>query len=135
VDTETEFSPNTSVFPCQYHPTNAPYSFDLLASTLHNLNNKAALLKKNTTFFYSLSGRPKENVIQVPKYRNKLTKGIPSQYTKYRICTFQALATQHQRPLHAGFPVGNKTEDGALFPKNPDRSRRDGKNAGDTFTQ
>ena len=40
VDIETEFTPNTSVFPCQYHPTNAPYSFDLLAPTLHNLINR-----------------------------------------------------------------------------------------------
>ena len=32
------FSPNTSFFPCQYHPTNAPYTFILLTPTLYNVS-------------------------------------------------------------------------------------------------
>jgi hypothetical protein len=31
------FSPSTSVFPCQYHSTNAPYSFIHLPHTLYNV--------------------------------------------------------------------------------------------------
>ena len=34
----TGFSPSTSVFPCQYHSTNAPYSFILLPPTLYNVS-------------------------------------------------------------------------------------------------
>jgi hypothetical protein len=33
----TMFSPSTSVFPCQYHSTNAPYSFIHLPPTLYNV--------------------------------------------------------------------------------------------------
>jgi len=33
----TLFSPNTSVFPCQYHSTIAPYSFIHLPPTLYNV--------------------------------------------------------------------------------------------------
>jgi hypothetical protein len=36
--TETGFSPFTSVFPYQYHPTIAPYVFAHLPPTLHNPN-------------------------------------------------------------------------------------------------
>jgi hypothetical protein len=37
--TETIFSPSSSVFPCQYHSTNAPYSFIHLPPTLYNRNS------------------------------------------------------------------------------------------------
>jgi len=36
-DTGTRFSPNTSVFPCQYHSTIAPYSSIHLPPTLYNV--------------------------------------------------------------------------------------------------
>ena len=32
-------SPSTSVFPCQYHIANAPYSFNRLSLTLYNLSS------------------------------------------------------------------------------------------------
>jgi len=32
------FSPSTSVFPCQYHSTNAPYPFIHLPPTLYNVS-------------------------------------------------------------------------------------------------
>jgi hypothetical protein len=39
--TGTGFSPNNSVFPCQYYPTNAPYSYFIhLSLTLYNLSNQ-----------------------------------------------------------------------------------------------
>ena len=38
-DTETCFSPSTSVFPCQYHSTVAPYSYIYLFVTLCNLSS------------------------------------------------------------------------------------------------
>lgn len=37
--TGTEFSPNTSVFPCQYYATNGPYSFIYPLLMLCNLYN------------------------------------------------------------------------------------------------
>jgi hypothetical protein len=37
--TSAGFSPSTSVFPCQYHSTNAPGSFILLSPTINNLSN------------------------------------------------------------------------------------------------
>jgi hypothetical protein len=36
--TMTGFSPSTSVFPCHYHSTNAPYSFIHLPPTLYNVS-------------------------------------------------------------------------------------------------
>jgi len=36
--TITGFSPSTSVFPCQYHSTNAPYQFIHLPPTLYNVS-------------------------------------------------------------------------------------------------
>jgi hypothetical protein len=36
--TVTGFSPRTSVFPCQYHSTNAPYPFIYLPPTLYNVS-------------------------------------------------------------------------------------------------
>jgi hypothetical protein len=36
--TKTDFSPSTSVFPCQYHSTNAPHSFIHLPPTLYNIS-------------------------------------------------------------------------------------------------
>ena len=36
--TVTDFSPSTSVFPCQYHSTNAPYPFIHLPPTLYNVS-------------------------------------------------------------------------------------------------
>jgi hypothetical protein len=37
--TETGFFPATLIFPCQYHSTNAPYSFIHLPLMLYDLNN------------------------------------------------------------------------------------------------
>ena len=37
VSIATSFSPSTSVFPCQYHSTIAPYSFIHLPPTLYNV--------------------------------------------------------------------------------------------------
>jgi hypothetical protein len=36
--TVTDFPPSTSVFPCQYHSTNAPYPFIHLPPTLYNVS-------------------------------------------------------------------------------------------------
>jgi len=36
--TVTGFSPSTSVFPCQYHSTNAPYPFIHLPPTIYNVS-------------------------------------------------------------------------------------------------
>ena len=36
--TVTGFSPSASVFPCQYHSTNAPYPFIHLPPTLYNVS-------------------------------------------------------------------------------------------------
>jgi len=37
--TGTSISPTTSIFPCQYHSTDAPYSFITFSLTLYNVRN------------------------------------------------------------------------------------------------
>ena len=39
IGTVTLFPPNTSVFPCQYHSTNDPYSSTHLSRTVYNVSS------------------------------------------------------------------------------------------------
>lgn len=54
----TGFSPNTSVFPCQYHATNAPYSFSFTCCS--NQNDKHASWER-----YGNRGASEGNVLEL----------------------------------------------------------------------
>jgi len=73
------FSPNTSVFPCQYHSTNVPYLFIHLPPTLYNVS--LPLLQ-----FSPASVIPP--LLQTHLHlHNAITRGINSEYSK-RQCSF-----------------------------------------------